>query len=45
LRVNITARESQIEAIDRIAGAAGMTLSAMSCGKRGWPGRGQEVRK
>jgi predicted RNase H-like HicB family nuclease len=28
VRVNITARESQIEAIDRIAGAAGMTRSA-----------------
>ena len=28
VRVNITARESQIEAIDRMAGAAGMTRSA-----------------
>jgi predicted RNase H-like HicB family nuclease len=28
VRVNITARESQIEAIDRIADAAGMTRSA-----------------
>jgi len=28
VRVNITARQSQIEAIDRIARAAGMTRSA-----------------